>query len=151
MSCCKICEIKQGQVFYRAHTEVNPPFNKETREKDDWKNSVCMSENEKRLHDWTDEQHPYPMKIIAKRTIKYINCTHECFKEGNYKNYMVDIINEIQELIQKKKDSTTPFMCWLGENGYAFRCFETKEGDIEMIVPYCLFNKENWDVHSLWK
>lgn len=95
--------------------------------------------------------HPYIM--IAEYTnavnpLKVICCKHSSFKDGDYQNYMYDLIGEIQNKLRQEKPENTPFMRWLESHGYAFQCYHNDEGVMELIIPKSFFvgnNINNWN------
>lgn len=150
---CKTCEIKsyeKGHFFYRFNQTGKLEYDTKIEEmiKDsDWDNSIYFSLNEDVANGYHDDKHTFKMKVQNNAPIKYILCTHESFKTGDYEAYMEDIIKEIEGLICKDKPQNMPFMKWLGSLEYAFQCFHNQDSDdMEIAIPKNLLRKETFEV-----
>ena len=140
MEKCTIGIYPVGTSFFRRNQKSPFEIDENIEQDGDWSSSIYFWLKETDLPKFDDSQHPYPMEFKNKVPLPYIRCTYECFRQGGYDERMPDIIEEIEELLGKKKSKDTLFMKWLGECGYAFQCYNNKEDDAEeIVIPFSLF------------
>lgn len=151
MRTCSIQVYDVGSVFFRANKGEFVFSNiQQTFEPNDWGHSIYFSQNIGTARGYLDDSSKIMLNFTNKVPIKYILCSHCCFKGepfGDYRDYMDSIVKEIELLVGVTKPSNVPFMLWLGEIGYAFQCYHDSETDsMETIVPLQLMKEENWSI-----
>ena len=112
----------------------------------DWGNSIYFfNDIDSAEKYYKDKEHPYLITVELVQPIKYIKCTHNCFRNCSYEAHMAGIITEIEGLLRTEKPIKMPFMKWLGSLGYAFQCYHISEDDtMEIAIPKNLLTKENF-------
>ena len=150
--CKKTCSIEchdKGTRLYRRNQLEDLQFGttiEEMTETEDWSNSIYFfNDIDSAEKYYKDKDHPYLITVELVQPIKYIKCTHNCFRDGSYEDAMPEIIEEIEGLLRTKKPTKMPFMKWLGLSGYAFQCYNLPDEEtMEIAIPKNLLTKENF-------
>lgn len=139
---CDILLIKKGTVLYRANQSEHLPMNLLPNEEKFWANSIYFSDTTTVFSLWNDTDHPYLLQVKAKRDMKCIFCDQYDFS-SDAKELL--LVCQVERLIERTKPSDKPFMKWLGEEGYVFKCYADEDMNTEYAVPFVLLNNENWE------
>ena len=147
-TCSIECHDKRTRLYRRNQLKdllFGTTIEKMTEPKD-WGNSIYFfNDIDSAEKYYKDKEHPYLITVELVQPIKYIKCTHNCFRNCSYEAHMAGIITEIEGLLRTEKPIKMPFMKWLGSLGYAFQCYHISEDDtMEIAIPKYLLTKENF-------
>lgn len=153
MRYCKKITYEANYSFFRMNQSANFIVERNRIEESDWGNSIYFFLERKLIENYRDVSHCYPIKVQCREPIKVICCKHKCFMYGDYQSYMNDLIYEIQETIiedPRNQKGNTPFMEWLGLQGFAFQCYNNPDEEMEIAIPHHLFNNmKNWTIQQI--
>lgn len=124
----------------------------------DWGNSLYLAYDEDVSKGYVDHMGGivYLIQLELVADMPCVCSNNKVYAYGNTTTPTSEVKNEIEKLFQKNIGDS-PFMNFLGEQGYAYRCFVDDDFNLELIVPstiICTYlkvvsvKKARFDIHS---